>query len=69
MMVNFVFKSDKKASVIPDELLEASAASGVTTVILSRNQLTALPPRYDVLVIYLNVEQGKLVSAIFFLAY
>ncbi|KAG7243788.1 hypothetical protein INR49_008312 [Caranx melampygus] len=37
--------SEKQAAVIPDELFDAAADQGVTTVIFSKNQLTAIPPR------------------------
>ncbi|XP_022623676.1 leucine-rich repeat-containing protein 40 [Seriola dumerili] len=37
--------SEKQAGVIPDELFDAAADQGVTTVNFSKNQLTSIPPR------------------------
>lgn len=38
--------SEKQASTIPDELFDAAAHQGVTTVNFSKNQLTSIPSRY-----------------------
>ncbi|XP_023264640.1 leucine-rich repeat-containing protein 40 [Seriola lalandi dorsalis] len=37
--------SEKQAGVIPDEVFDAAADQGVTTVNFSKNQLTSIPPR------------------------
>ncbi|XP_039983853.1 leucine-rich repeat-containing protein 40 [Xiphias gladius] len=37
--------SEKQAGIIPDELFDAAAGQGVTTVNFSKNQLTSIPPR------------------------
>ncbi|XP_054645322.1 leucine-rich repeat-containing protein 40 [Dunckerocampus dactyliophorus] len=37
--------SDKKVDGIPDELFEAAAGHGITSVNFSKNQLTSIPPR------------------------
>ncbi|XP_035032497.1 leucine-rich repeat-containing protein 40 [Hippoglossus stenolepis] len=37
--------SEKQAAVIPDELFDAAAEQGVSTVNFSKNQLTSMPPR------------------------
>lgn len=38
--------SEKQAGSVPDELFDAAADQGVTTVNFSKNQLTSIPPRY-----------------------
>ena len=38
--------SEKQASDVPDALFDAAAHKGVTTVNLSKNQLTSIPNRY-----------------------
>lgn len=38
--------SEKQTHTIPDELFDAAAHQGVTTVNFSKNQLTSIPSRY-----------------------
>lgn len=38
--------SEKQASDVPGALFDAAANKGVTTVNLSKNQLTSIPSRY-----------------------
>ncbi len=38
--------SEKQASDVPDELFDAAADQGVTTVNFSKNKLTSIPSRY-----------------------
>lgn len=47
--------SEKQAAVVPDEVFDAAADQGVATVNFSKNQLTAIPPRYTHIIGYVMV--------------